>query len=1495
MLDRRESWSLGSGEVGSDGPASTAAGERALRQEQPIMSIWTNRPEPWRLGLFFAAYVLGCGFAQSLAIIPGSGISIWPNSGLFIATLLVSRMQTWPWWILAGCVAELVGDVLWFKSGLLPALLIYSGNALEALAGAWLLNRALGRPVRLNTLRQVLAFVLLGAGVAPVVSATVGATTIASFGLLSQSFAGAWQLLWIGDAAGVLIVAPLALAVLTQWRGEARLSAARWIEAGAIGLVFVAAAILSLGGNLPFAYIIMPPLLWAAVRFEFKGAAVALAVLALVTAMFTLTGDSQFAGDAETQRQRHIMLQLFLAVSAFSAVIVAAISRQHQQALRTLRESDRQLRELIGVVPVAIARMEPDGEPSFFNKRLIEFLGFDVPTLDAPGMSRLAAGMAASLHSDDAARVKDALDQSLRTGDPLTIRYRMRRADGVFRWVEQRSEPYRDDHGTILHWYGVTYDIDDQVHLTSAIEEREAKIRRLVDSDVIGIVLWDMDGSVIDANDAFLRMVQYERTDVEAGLRWFDLTPPEWQEVHAREEAAELAATGVMQPREKEYFRKDGSRVPVLIGAAAFEGQSNQGVAYILDLTERKRAEAALRSSERELSQLVDMVPSYLWRMHPDGRPAFFNRRLVEFLGFDLADRDKPGIGQLSDLIEAAIHPDDASAVAQAFAHSFESGEPLSMKWRMRRADGAFRSMAASADALRDENGRIVQWYGLCHDIDDQVRTEERLRESEFELSQLIEMAPVHISRLAPNGEPTYYSKRTMAALGIEDIGDWDQPGETRLSAMMNTSLHPDDAKRMAETIKHAIANGISWTIRYRRRTHAGGYEWREGRADPLRDENGAIRQWNCATIDIDAQMRAEIALREQERELSQLVDLVPSHLWRMGPDGSPAFFNRRFVEFLGFDAAGTDRPVELSNLIESSIHPDDAAAAAEAFADCLASGNPLSMKWRMRRADGVYRWMAASAEALRNQDGTIVQWYGLCHDIDDQVRSEEALREREQELSLLVEMVPVYVSRLTPEGEPTYYSKRTLAAMEIEDLGDMDQPGMTRLAAHQNAMLHPDDAVTMANTIKNALATGQSYVMRYRRKARDGGYEWREGRADPLRDESGAIVQWYCVSIDVDAQVRAEIALRESEQKLREIIDAVPVRIWSTASGGGPAYFNRRYQDDFLATVSKFEDVRDPRIEDLLQEAVHPEDVSHAQQTLARCFETGEGTVMRFRWREAVGQYRWAECRVEPRHDESGAIVQWYGASVDIDDEVRAQEALLLAQERVARASQAASLAELSASIAHEVNQPLAAVVANSHACQRWLTREPPNIGRAQATVERIIRDANAAGDVVSRIRALFRQSVDARSNATLEHVITEARRWVADVNSAVAIEVWMEPDLPTIPFDPVQIQQVLINLLRNGVEAVEGAPAPKAVRVSVHRAGGELQVEVSDTGTGSFDPEKVFDAFFTTKENGMGMGLAISRSIVESHGGRMWARKDGQRGATFAFTLPVAEPVAA
>ncbi|WP_281291362.1 PAS domain-containing protein [Paraburkholderia panacisoli] len=235
---------------------------------------------------------------------------------------------------------------------------------------------------------------------------------------------------------------------------------------------------------------------------------------------------------------------------------------------------------------------------------------------------------------------------------------------------------------------------------------------------------------------------------------------------------------------------------------------------------------------------------------------------------------------------------------------------------------------------------------------------------------------------------------------------------------------------------------------------------------------------------------------------------------------------------------------------------------------------------------------------------------------------------------------------RLTPDGEPTFFNKHMVDFPGL-DVADMDRPGTTRLAAMIEAAVHPDDATAFGDTLTRCISTGERFFMRYRLRRADGAYRWISSRAEPMRDQSGRIVEWYGLCHDIDDQMPAEDALRQSERQLQQMIDAVPIRIWSAASTGGPVYFNKRYRGYLRCVVAQPGDLEDPRIDKLLQELVHPEDAPEVQRTLRDCFETGGAGAMRFRWRERDGSYRWVECRLEPRRDQGGAIVQWYGVSL--------------------------------------------------------------------------------------------------------------------------------------------------------------------------------------------------------------------------------------------------------
>jgi len=284
----------------------------------------------------------------------------------------------------------------------------------------------------------------------------------------------------------------------------------------------------------------------------------------------------------------------------------------------------------------------------------------------------------------------------------------------------------------------------ENTRLYRDLENRERKIRRLVDSNIIGIVIWDIDGQLLDANDAFLRMVQYEREDLKAGLRWFEMTPPEWQEAHARYEAEELKATGMMHAREKEYFRKDGSRVPVLIGAACFEDQPNQGVAYILDLSQQKRAEEALRSSEAYLAEAQRQTHTGSCAIDGTSRETvYWSDEMFRLFDFD------PTQGPPKwDQFVQRIHPDDRDGVMQASEKTFRTRSSCDVEFRITKPDGTIRHIQAIGHAVVGASGELVRVLGTMVDITEHKRAEEvheRVRQLEADLA--------HTSRVSTMGE----------------------------------------------------------------------------------------------------------------------------------------------------------------------------------------------------------------------------------------------------------------------------------------------------------------------------------------------------------------------------------------------------------------------------------------------------------------------------------------------------------------------------------------------------------------------------------------------------------------------------------------------------------------------------------------------------------------------------------------------------------------------
>jgi C4-dicarboxylate-specific signal transduction histidine kinase len=262
-----------------------------------------------------------------------------------------------------------------------------------------------------------------------------------------------------------------------------------------------------------------------------------------------------------------------------------------------------------------------------------------------------------------------------------------------------------------------------------------------------------------------------------------------------------------------------------------------------------------------------------------------------------------------------------------------------------------------------------------------------------------------------------------------------------------------------------------------------------------------------------------------------------------------------------------------------------------------------------------------------------------------------------------------------------------------------------------------------------------------------------------------------------------------------------------------------------------------------------------------------------------------------EPLRDPQGKIIRWYGLSIDIDERKRAEDHLRDTRIKLAKASRLATVAELAASIAHELNQPLMSILANAQAAKKWLNADPPNVTNVNSSIERTIRDARAADETMRHIRALFKQESFEKKDATIPTILREVVRIVQEdpKKRDVPVECHFEESLPAVSIDQIQVQQVFINLIVNAIEALEGQQLAPLVILRAATDSNGMLIQVIDNGPGVDDPDRIFDAFMTTKEKGMGIGLAVSRTIVEAHGGQLWAENNKAGGATFNVTLPL------
>ena len=633
---------------------------------------------------------------------------------------------------------------------------------------------------------------------------------------------------------------------------------------------------------------------------------------------------------------------------------------------------------------------------------------------------------------------------------------------------------------------------------------------------------------------------------------------------------------------------------------------------------------------------------------------------------------------------------------------------------------------------------------------------------------------------------------------------------------------------------------------------------------------------------------RYETALRDREAKLKEAQRLANLGYWERELRTNRIAWSESTHRIFGRPDCG---PILSQAGLQQMIHPDDRQIQSAAFKAALRGGPLYDVEYRIIRPDGEVRFLHVRDEIIHDASGKPVRMFGTVQDITERKLAEARLHAQQQEIRAVVENSPDLIARFDTERRRTYVNPALVRASGLSEAALLDREIAS--AAKQGAVHATEEEISVLDrALKHVLKTSKPLDLQTTWPIQTGRRTFAV-RLEPEFDDKGHLDSVLVISRDVTDLKESEKQLRQAQARLELILATLPVGVAVTNRNGDIVMTNatsRRIWGDIIASGTE----RWERSKGFWHDSgkrVSPEDWASV-----RALSEGQTSLNELIDIETYdGELKIIQNSSAPIRNAEGLIVGAVIVNEDVTERVRGEERLHQAQSELARAARVTMMGELTASIAHEVNQPLAALVTNANACLEWLGASPPNTGEVRKAVQRIVRDGTRAAEVIARVRALLKKGEPARGPVDLNQVIREAVALVRIEikRKAVSLQIELAPELPRVLADAVQIQQVMLNLIGNALDSLAAVEEHRRrLRILTELSDKrDALVSVQDTGIG-IDPGnegKLFDPFFTTKSHGLGMGLAISRSIIEAHGGRLWTTHNPEAGVTFNFILPV------
>jgi PAS domain S-box-containing protein len=937
------------------------------------------------------------------------------------------------------------------------------------------------------------------------------------------------------------------------------------------------------------------------------------------------------------------------------------------------------------------------------------------------------------------------------------------------------------------------------------------------------------------------------------------------------------------------------------VHVVAHAGEDRSGnreyIGIVSDITERKRAEYERQALARELeeskarleaAQRVAHIGHYQWDL-------IANRMAMSdelYRIYGLPPQEEPlDIAIISEM----LHPEDRERCFRTAEEYIRSGVQgrLEVEHRIVRPDGEVRTIMGLGTVKRDASGQAYEYFGTGQDITESKRAEEErealsrsLQESKAWLEEAQRVAHLGYWVWDLETNQVIWSEETYRIFGLTpQVGSMD-------IAIVGEMFHPDDREVVFRTAEEAIRSGMRADCEHRLIRPDGEIRVVHSLGDLKKDSEGRTQMFGT-TQDITDRKRAEEerrtlsgALQKSNARLEEAQRVAHIGHYEFNPVENQVTWSAELCRIWGIPPV--KRPIDMAVVFEM-IHPEDREYAARTVEDIIRSGTHLKAEHRIVRPGGEVRFLQVLGTVKRDASGRAYELFGTGQDITDRKLAEQALRRNQFYLS--------EGERLAHMGS---WASRDLGVRWSDDLNiywsdevykiyGLDPKNGTPSLQQYLAAIHPLDRASMAETMKmmHEQRCGCDVTKRIVRP--DGETRYVRCVGIPVV-EDGVFQGFRGTTIDVTEQELLTQELRREQAYLTDAQRMAHIGSWVY----NLVTQKLLHSSDENARLYGFDPSQGPISAKRFFDTQHAEDAPYVNATLERAVREGTDFYLdEYRIHHTDGSIRFL--RAIGHRNASGEPGEYVGVTMDITERKRAEEErerLRQLEAELEHINRINMMGELAAALAHEIKQPIAASITSANALRRWLAHDPPDLERARAAAARIEQDGNRAADVINSLRSFYRTGTPAeRHIVDVKEIIGEMTvllRVEADRHS-IKIHPELEADTPKTLANRVQLQQVFMNLMLNAIEAMKDTGGELTIRSRANPEG-RVIVSISDTGIGlpAESTEQIFDPFHTTKPQGTGMGLTITRSIVESYGGRVWATANQGAGATFHFILP-------